>query len=99
MDPLDPLAPGTVQEILEKSPPDPLAMPVRKNGQKQELGFIGDGPRQGKAHCCLSIRVSSDDQANSMHRQDPRALGAGPRFSETIAECGLHDLHDVVEIA
>ena len=89
---------GSLDEIIEQATPDPAPMMTWEDRQQQELGLVGDCPRQRKADHRGACRFASDDQADAGHRENSGALGARPRFAEAAAERAIHDLHDFIEV-
>jgi len=83
-------------EIIQQCLADAAPLLRWIDGEKQELGFIGNRPDQGEAGRLAAL--FGKGQRNAVHRQNSGALGTGPGFAETWLERGGHDAHDLVEV-
>ena len=99
VNPADGHSTRAVEEIVEKSAPNSLAMPLREDCEEQKLGFISNGASQREADCASGFEIAGDNQANAIHWQDAGALRARPSLSVSVSEGRAHDFHDIVEVA
>src|SRR5437868_5946203 len=74
---------------------DASAVIVGRYGQEQELRLVRHSPEQGEADRFVRTRVAREHQRDPTHWKNPRELRPGPGFAEAIAECPVHDRHDL----
>src|SRR5512142_1968334 len=69
-----------LNELREEASADPAPPRLRLDGEEKKLGVVDDRPVERKADRFV-FTGARDHQMDSVHRQDPGALGARPGFA------------------